>query len=288
MNSAASLPKPSTRWRVKPWRVLLYAALTVSALLWVYPFVWMLATAFKPSAEAAADPLRLIPLQPTLENFARAWSQANFSRYLLNSTLVTLGSVTLTLFLTATAGFALGRRSFPGRAFILGVLGATLFLPSGYTIIPIFDLINRIGLNNTLLGIIVASAGTGFVIHVFLFTAYFAGLPRELEEAALVDGASIHQIFWRVMLPLAGPVVATVAIFEFMQTWNAFLIPLVLTLTRPDLRVLGVGMYSFFGENSVDTTGLMAAACISLIPIILVFLFLQRYFVEGVAGAVKS
>lgn len=274
--------------QIHPWRFALHLILLGVLALWVYPFMWMLVTALRPAAEVAQDPLQLFPETFTFENFQRAWAAANFSRYLLNSVIVTLSSVALTVMLTALAGYALGRRSFPGRVPLLALLGMTIFLPHGYTVIPVYDLVTRLGLNNTLQGVILALSGTGFILYIFMFTAYFAGLPKEVEEAAVIDGANVLQVFFQVMLPLAGPIIATVAILEFMNSWNAFLYPLVLTLTRPDLRVLGVGMYSFFGEYGVDITGLMAAATISLIPVIAVFMLFQRYFVEGVAGAVKS
>lgn len=283
-----TVPRQPARLRVKPWKLLLHVCFIALLFLWIYPFLWMAASAFRPSAEVYQEPLRLLSPTPTTEHFGRAWEAANFSRYLLNSLVVTLSTVLLTLLFAGTAGYALGRRSFPGRRPLLALIGATMFLPHGYTIIPVFDLVTRLGMNNTLQGVVLALTGTGFILYIFMFTAYFAGLPREMEEAAVMDGANVFQVFFRVMLPLAGPIIATVAIFEFMQTWNAFLIPLVLTLTRPDLRVVGVGMYSFFGENQVDWTALAAAATISLLPIIIVFLLFQRYFVEGVAGAVKS
>jgi ABC-type glycerol-3-phosphate transport system permease component len=276
------------RRRVQPARILQHGVLIVLALVWVYPFIWMFASAFRPAAEVVRDPLALVSPTPTFENITRAWESANFSRYFVNSVLVTIFDVIVTLFITTTAGFALGRRTFPGRLPLMALIGATVFLPESYTIIPIYDLVSRAGLNNSLPGVVLALTGTSFVVYLFMFTAYFSGLPRELEEAARVDGANIFQLFLLVMLPLARPIIATVAIFQFMRSWNAFLIPLVLTLTRPDLRVLGVGMYSFFGENPVDWTALAAAATISLTPIIIVFLLFQRYFVEGVAGAVKS
>ena len=284
-------PQPLTKTlgeRFKPGRVALHLGLIAVLFIWTYPFLWMFSSTFRPSAEVYQAPLRLFSATPTLENFTRAWQAANFSQYLLNSAVVTTSTVVLTLFLTATAGFALGRRKFPGRLVFMGLVGATMFLPHGYTIIPIYDLINRLGLNNTLPGVILALTGTGFILYIFMFTAYFAGLPGELEESARLDGANIFQLFALVMLPLAKPIIATVIILEFLNTWSAFLIPLVLTLTRPELRVVGVGMYSFFGENPVDWTALAAAASISLVPVIAVFVLLQHYFVEGIAGAIKS
>ena len=132
-------------------------------------------------------------------------------------------------------------------------------MPKGYTIIPIYTLINSLGLNNTLAGVILAEAGGAHVLFILLFTAYFRGLPKELEEAAQIDGAGFLRTFAQVMMPLAKPIIATTGIMQFMYTWNSFLIPLVFTLSKPELRTLGVGMYQFVGEHSVDWTGAAAA-----------------------------
>jgi raffinose/stachyose/melibiose transport system permease protein len=152
----------------------------------------------------------------------------------------------------------------------------------------VFDLINRLNLNNTLLGIILAESGGAHVIYVLLFAGFFSQLPHEMEEAAIIDGAGFVRIFAQVMLPLSGPVVATTIILQFMSSWNNFFLPLVLTLSRPELRTLGVGMFAFQGQYYSDLSGMAAASTIALLPIIAVFLALQRYFVEGVAGAVKQ
>jgi len=164
----------------------------------------------------------------------------------------------------------------------------TIFLPEGYTIIPIVELLQRLHLTNSLAGVTLAQSGGAHVVMVLLFAGYFAQLPKDLEEAAVIDGASFLRVFWEIMLPLAKPVVATTIILQFMASWNAFLQPLVLTLSRPDLRTLAVGMYAFRGEYSTDWSGMAAAATISLAPVVVVFLFLQRYFIEGIAGSVKQ
>ena len=163
-----------------------------------------------------------------------------------------------------------------------------MFLPKGYTIIPVFDLIHSLGLNGTLTGVILAQSGGAHVIFILLFAGYFGQLPKELEEAAIVDGAGFLRVFLQIMLPLAKPVIATVVIMQLIASWNDFLLPLVLTLPTPELRTLSVGMYAFRGEYFIDWSGMAAAATISIIPIILVFLAMQRYFIEGIAGAVKS
>jgi ABC-type glycerol-3-phosphate transport system permease component len=256
-------------------------------LLWIYPFLWMVSAALKTNADIFSG-LSLIPRTLHWDNFARAWTQGHIGRYFLNTVVITGASVAIVVAATAMMGYVLGRYRFPGKRVIIGVLAATVFLPQGYTIIPVFTLINKLGLGGSLWGIILGESGGAHVVIILLFTGYFAQLPRELEEAAVVDGAGFIRIFARVMLPLSMPVVATAIILQFIQSWNDFLLPLVLTLTRPDLRTLAVGMYAFKGEYFVDWSGMAAAATIGLLPIIAVFLFLQRYFVEGIAGAVKQ
>jgi ABC-type glycerol-3-phosphate transport system permease component len=182
----------------------------------------------------------------------------------------------------------LARYSFIGKKLVVGIFLATIFVPAGYTIIAVMELSRNLGLLNTHLGIILALSGGGHVAAVLLYTGYFSRIPRELEEAAVLDGASFLQVFRSVMLPLAGPVTATVSVLTFLGTWNAFFVPLVFTFSRPDLRTLAVGMLAFRGEHSTDWSGLAAAATLSLIPVVILFVFLQRYFMEGIAGAVKS
>jgi raffinose/stachyose/melibiose transport system permease protein len=182
----------------------------------------------------------------------------------------------------------LGTKSFIGKKVIIGMLAGLVFLPQGYTIIPVFDLITFLHLDGSLLGIILAESGSAHIIMILLFTGYFRQMPRELEESAVLDGASFPRIFWQIMLPLAKPVIATTIILQFIASWNDFLVPLVLTLSRPELRTLAVGVYSFQGDNFTSWTDMSAASTISLLPVIVVFLFLQRYFIEGMAGAVKQ
>jgi raffinose/stachyose/melibiose transport system permease protein len=170
----------------------------------------------------------------------------------------------------------------------MGVLVATLFVPAGYTIIPLVDLSQKLGLLNSLTGMIVAMSGAANVAAILLYFGYFRGIPKELTEAALIDGAGFATVFFRVMLPLAKPVTATVTVLTFLSTWNAFFLPLVFTFSRPDLRTVSVGMLAFIGENATDWSGMAAAATISLLPVVALFIVLQRYFIEGVAGAVKS
>ncbi len=286
----ATTPIPARRSRKR--RPRLRAFVTTAILLplgfgWIYPFLWMLSAGFKTNQEIFSG-LSLIPADPQFDNFSRAWTDARIGRYFLNTTIVTIGSIALVVISVSMIGYVLGRYSFPGKRLVIILFALTIFLPEGYTIIPIFELVTKLGLANSLLGVTLAQSGGANVVMVLLFAGYFAHLPKELEEAAVLDGAGFFRVFWQIMLPLAKPVIATTIILQFMNSWNAFLQPLVLTLARPDLRTLAVGIYAFQGQFFTDWSGMAAAATISLAPIVIVFLFLQRYFVEGIAGAVKT
>lgn len=272
----------------RSWMVLRYVALTVLCLVWVYPFLWLVSASLKSPIEIFSKGLNLIPDAWMWSNYARAWITAGFQGYMVNTLLVTVGTVAVVVFHTALSGYVLGRYQFVGRKLVIGVLGATLIIPAGLTIIPIVDLASTFGLMNGHWGIILALAGSGQSAAILLYAGYFRGLPKELEEAATMDGAGFLQVFFNIMLPLAGPVTATVTVLTFLAAWNAFLIPLVFTFGSPSLRTLPVGMLAFVGTNETDWSGMAAAATISLLPVIVFFFFVQRYFVEGIAGAVKA
>jgi len=263
-------------------------ALTVLCLVWMYPFLWLVSASLKNSLTIFASGLNLVPERLEWENYSRAWNDAGFSRYMLNSLLVTIGTVVLVVVRTALAGYVIARYNFIGKRFVLVVLLGTIFVPAGYTIIAVVELSDRLNLLNSLAGMILALSGGGQVAAILLYAGYFSRIPRELEEAAVLDGASFFQIFRSIMMPLAGPITATVSLLTFLAAWNNFFVPLVFTFSRPELRTLSIGMLSFQSENSVDWSGLSAAATISLIPVVLLFMLLQRYFIEGIAGAVKA
>lgn len=268
-------------------RLVTYTVLVVVCAIWIYPLLWMISASFKTEQEIFSG-LGLIPDSLQWGNFQRAWTEARIGDYFLNTVIVSVSGVAIVLFTTSTMGYVLGRKSFIGKKFIIGLLAALVFLPQGYTIIPVFDLITFLRLDGSLLGIILAESGAAHIIIILLFAGYFRQIPHELEESAVLDGANFPRVFWEIMLPLAKPVIATTIILQFIASWNDFLVPLVLTLSRPDLRTLAVGVYSFQGENFTAWTDMAAASTISLVPVIVVFLFLQRYFIEGMAGAVKQ
>ena len=194
----------------------------------------------------------------------------------------------LELLPTSLAGYALARSDFPGKCLVIGAVVVSLFLHKGYAIIPTFDLVRRLGLLNTLWSVILVNSATGMVVNTFLFTAYFMILPRALEEAATLDGAGPLTVCARIAMPLSRPMITTVALFELIDNWNSFFIPLVFTLGRPELRTVAVGMYAFVGQHATSWTLMCAAAVMSLLPTLLLFFLLQRLFVEGLAWALRG
>jgi len=273
--------------RDRIWAVIVSLILLPIVLAWIYPFIWTVSSSVKRSSEifGSINPFTSVV---RLGNYRQAWDDAQMGQYFANTVFVTVFSIIISVLTSALMGYVLGRYRFPGKKIIIGVFALAIFLPEGYTIIPIYDLIDRLGLSGSLWGVTLAEAGGVNIIAALLFAGYFAQLPAELEEAARVDGAGFLRIFLRVYLPLARPVTATAVILQFLHSWNDFLLPLVLTLTRPELRTLSVGIYALRGQYFSDWGVMTAAATIALLPIIVMFLFLQRYFVESIAGAVKG
>lgn len=267
---------------------IIYLLLGVLSIIFLYPTVWMVSSSFKTQRQMFQRDLNLIPNPVRPQNFLRAWKTAKFSVYFLNTVIFACSVVLFNLVLASSSGYVLARHSFPlKKTFLAGVM-FTLLVPQATTMIPLFHLVRMLRLMNTRWGYILASAGGGLTLGILLFMGFFRGVPYELEDAAKIDGCNLPQRYWHVMLPLARPIIATLTITNFVGAWKSFLLPLIFTLSRPNLRTLGVGMFSFIGEHSTDWTGMAAAATISLLPMMPVFVVFQRYFIEGLAGAVKG
>jgi ABC-type glycerol-3-phosphate transport system permease component len=269
-------------------KTLFHVVMTAFCFVWIYPFLWMVSASFKTQNEFFANGLKLIPESPSVENLIRAWNEANFERYFMNSVALSASTILIVLLATATCGYVLGRYSFRGKKLVMALLIASMFVPMEFAIIPIYDLIKGMGLLNSLWGVILAEAGGTHIIFILLFATFFSQIPKDLEEASIMDGCGFLRTFLTIMLPLSKPIVGSVTIMQFIWSWNSFMVPLILTLSEPDLRPLAVGLYALRGENVVDWTGIAAGGTIAILPIVIVFLFLQRYFVDGIAGAVKG
>lgn len=268
--------------------IIKYLLLTVFAFIWVYPFLWMFSASFKSNGELFKDKTNLIPKELVVENFERAWKTANFSRYFVNTIFITVMTIIIVLLVTLMMGYILGRYKFKGKGVIMGVIAASMFIPMGFNLIPVFELISKMGLVNSLWGVILAEAGSLNVVFVLLFSSCFSQIPREISEAAEIDGCGFFLLFLKIMVPLSKPIIGSVLIMQFIWTWNAFMMPLVLTLNNASIRTLAVGLYSLKGELMMDWAGIAAGGSIALIPVIILFICLQKYFVNGIVGAVKG
>ncbi|MHA4816158.1 carbohydrate ABC transporter permease [Streptomyces aculeolatus] len=281
-------PARRRRDRGSARRAITHVVLLVLGFAWIYPVIWAVAGSTRSNGEFLTTGIKPTMGDQATENYENAWNTGGFSQYFVNTVVVAVATVVLTVLFSAMAGYALSRTRFPGRKAILIGVAVTIFLPRGYTMIPVYDLVNDLGLLDSLAAIVAVQVGSGMIISTFLFMGFFRTVPRELEESARVDGAGFNQIFFRIVFPLASPMIATVALFQFIGSWNDFLIPLIFTLGQPDLRTIPVGLYAFVGQSSTDWAGLSAASVISMIPMLIVFAVAQKYIVAAIAGAVKG
>jgi len=260
--------------------ILTYASLVIGTFIMFGPVVWMALSAFKPQGELYKLPPALFPEQVTLTNFTEALQQFPFLTYLGNSILVTVVSTILTLIINSMAAFALSKYRFRGRNALFMIILSTLVVPLSVIMIPVFLVVANLGLTNNLLGLIIPPAATP--TGVFLLRQYMLTIPDELIEAARIDGANEWRIYWQIILPLARPALAVLAIFSVMWRWNDLLWPLIVT-TRSELFTLQIGLASFQGANATQWHYILAMTVLSLVPMTIVFVFLQKYLVKGIA-----
>ena len=275
-------------------RAVSHVILIIGAVVMLLPFAWMLSTSVKSPDQLFTVPPTWLPRPLQWDNYAKAMGAGNFARYALNSLLLAITNLVSNVLLAALAGYAFARLRFPGRNVLFVLVLATLMVPYQVTIIPLFvivrhiplfggnDLIGQggIGWINSYWGLIVPGAVGAF--GIFLLRQFFQTLPVELEDAARIDGAGEFRIFWQIMLPLAMPAVATLAIFSFQAGWNAFLWPLLIT-TTDDMRTIQLGLTVFVQQYSTQWNQLMAATVVATVPVILVFGLGQRLLVRSIA-----
>jgi multiple sugar transport system permease protein len=267
-----------------PWRSAGNAALHVmvgaAALCFVFPFFWMISNAVRSNGEVLAVPPRLLPSEVQPGNFVEAWFHLPFGRFFLNSTVVA-GSITLiTLVISCLAGYAFARMRFAGRDGLFVVYVATLMVPQSVLVIPLFLMMSKLGWVNTYQGLILPVAFSSF--GTFLMRQFFLSVPIELEEAAMIDGASRLRILVSIFVPLATPALGLLALFTFTGQWNAFLWPLII-VSDTDHATIPLGLTAFQGQQGTDWNLLMAGATISMLPGITLTLLLQKYIFKGIA-----
>ena len=260
-------------------RAPVYVALVAGAVVMLVPFLWMVSTSLQPDSALRGDP-QLVPANPTFDNYSRIAEAFPFWRFLANSLVVAGVSTVLQVFTSAMGAYAFARLVFRGRDALFIVYLATLMVPLQVTIVPLFIEMRFLGLVNTYPGLILPAVASAF--GTFLLRQAFLGLPRDLDEAAFIDGAGHWTVFRRVLLPLAGPALATFTVFAFMASWNSFLWPLIVT-SAPDLMTLPVGLSALQGRYETAWNVVMAGATVSVIPILVIYALAQRHVVRGVA-----
>lgn len=265
---------------------------TASVLLWGYaalallPLLLMVLSSFRSNQDLISDPIGL-PVPLSFAAYQEAWTAGNFATYFGNSLLVTIGAVVLSTVVATMASYALARGRSRIFRWVESLFLSGLMLPIHLAILPIFYLFDGLGLIDSRLGLALMYGASGVPFSVFVLTTFFRQLPPELEEAAVLDGASAWQTFWRIMVPLVRPAVATVAVFRFVPIWNDFLFPLVL-LRQSDKYTLPVGLTTFFGENATNYAAVFAGLVITTIPLIVLFLVATKQIVAGLtAGMAK-
>lgn len=270
--------------RNRSWRSWgMYGVLSAIALVMLIPLVWLISTSFKsPTEDIFQFPPQLIPIQPTFENFVTVWQSNPFGQYLFNSTLVSVLTVALNLLFCSLAAYPLARLAFKGREIIFSAVVATILIPFQIVMIPLYVLAVKFELLNTYLGVIFPGIASAF--GIFLLRQAFQGVPKELEEAARMDGCSELGVWWHVMIPSIRPALVTLAIFVFIGSWSDFLWPL-LVLDRPELFTLPLGVANLAGTFTLDWRLIAAGSVISIVPILVFFVAMQHYIVPTESGS---
>ncbi len=269
----------------KTKRFIVHFLLILILVSTLFPLYVMVATSLRESGNILPSIKSLIPRHITFRNYVDVWKSGNFHRYFLNSVIVTVSVTVLNVIFDSMVGYALSRKPFPGSNLILFIIIGRMMIPAQVLIIPIFILIKKLHMYNTYWALILPIAVQGF--GIFLMKQYFDGLPKELDEAAKMDGAGDFTILFRVLLPISTPALSVLIINTFLTTWNAFLYPLILTNTD-NMRTLPIGVAYFNTLQGIDYVHLMAGSTITVLPVIAIFLAFQKKIISGLTqGAIK-
>jgi multiple sugar transport system permease protein len=263
----------------------IFAILLVVTVLWLIPLAWSLDTALKPESETTIIPLTWLSSHFTLQAFANTLSSSDLPRWYFNSILTSVVIALATVVLASMAAYAFSRIPFRGRGVLFWIILAGIMIPGQVLIVPLFALMQSFGLVDTYLGIILPQIASPFA--VFIFKQFFDGIPHDYEEAARMDGASRLRVYWQVLLPLARPAVATVAILTFVASWNNFIWPFIV-ITDTKMMTIPVGLATVQTSYGIRYAEIMASALLGGLPAVIVFLFFQRQIVEGLAGGLKE
>ncbi|HSK19137.1 MAG TPA: carbohydrate ABC transporter permease [Longimicrobiales bacterium] len=266
--------------------ILIYALLAIGCVIALLPMVWMVSASLMETGAANQYPPRLLPERVTLEHYRALFTRLNLGRYLINSAFIATTVTVVSLLINSMAGYAFAKLRFRGRDRTFRFLTLGLVIPVQVSMLPLFLLMRELGLINTYWGVIIP--GMASIFGIFLIRQYALSIPDDLIDAARIDGAGEFRIYWSVILPVVRPILATLAIWTFLSTWNDFMWPLIV-LSDDSMFTLPVALANLSGERVQDTELMMAGAVLTTLPVMLVFVFLQRYYVEGITmGSVKG
>ena len=266
--------------------LFVHLALVIGAILTLTPLLWMVSASFMPAGEATAFPPRLLPSALTLEHYRALFTRLNLARYAANSALLAAVITVISLLFNSMAGYAFAKFRFRGRDRLFRLLLAALVIPGQVAMLPLFLLLKEMGCVNTYWGVIIP--GMASIFGIFLIRQYALSIPDSLLDAARIDGAGELRIYWSLVLPACKPILVTLAIFTFLGTWNDFLWPLIV-LTNSDMYTLPVALANLLGEHVQDTELMMAGAVLTVLPVAVLFVALQRYYIEGIlSGSIKG
>lgn len=269
-------------------RILLYVVLIGGAIFMTLPFLYMLSTSVNPNRWTMPDPPTIWPTNPTLDNYLRAWNEAGFQRYVINSLIVSAVTLVLTFWVATTSAYAFARLRFPGKERIFSFYLVTMMIPGMVALLPEFQVMHDLGLVNSWVGLWVIYVSAGVAFNTFLLRGFFEQLPRDLEDATLIDGGGRWTVFLRVVLPLSKPALATLGVFTFLGSWDDFWWARML-LQNDEIRTLPIGIQLFFNAHGTQWSTVFAATTIAVVPELAVFLLLQRYFVSGMySGSIRG
>jgi multiple sugar transport system permease protein len=290
VSTSGSTPSAGTRpqrpaeagiWRKRIERLVAQTVLIVLSAVFIIPFAWMLTASFKTDAQLIVFPIEWIPNPPTLEHYRYGLTFVPFAQYIVNTLIVAGFSVAGTVISCGMVAYSLARIDWPGRNVLFAILLATLMIPFPVTMVPLFIMFSDLGWVNTFLPLIVPTF-FGNAFFIFLLRQFFMTIPRELSDAARVDGANEVRIFLGVILPLSKPALATVALFQFIASWSDFLGPLIYLGGASEKFTVSLGLSVFQGEYSTEFGALMAASTVMLLPVVFLFFLTQRTFIQGI------
>ena len=261
-------------------KVLLYLFLLAFMVLALLPFVWMLSSSLKLDKDVFRYPIQWIPAQPLWDNYAVIWQRVPLMTYFKNTAIISLVVTFMQILTSSFAAYAFAKMTFKGRDLLFLAYIGTIAVPWQVYMLPQFIMMRQFGLYDTLWALIVLQSFSAF--GVFLMRQFYMGIPNELSEAARIDGMSEYGIWFKIILPLSKPAIATLTIFTFVNTWNDYMGPLIY-LTSDHMKTIQIGLRRFIQQYSSDYHLIMAASLCSLLPVAIVFLFLQKYFIEGIA-----